>query len=110
MSSRLSAIRYADLWALLRKLGNEYEIVHDGAHRVWEHAPSGSRFTLAERPPDQLVHEEILFGVRLQLDNFGVMTRDEFDRWVKRRTKANTANGTNGAKRTRQPRAPKPQA
>jgi hypothetical protein len=110
MSKRISAIRYADLWALLRRLGNEYEIVHDGAHRVWEHQPSGSRFTLAERPPDQLVYEETLFLVRLQLDNFGVMTRDEFDRWAKRRAKANAANGTNGTKRTRQPRASEPRA
>ncbi len=56
-----------------------------------------------------------LIGVRLQLDNFGIMDPEEFDRWTERRAKANAAkanavkgtNGTDGAKRTRKSRAPR---
>lgn len=82
-----------------RRLGFTDVLVHGGTHRVWEHIPSGSRFTLGEYPPEDSVHEEILFGVRLQLDNFGNMAREEFERWAKRRAKANE-RGDDAATRT----------
>jgi hypothetical protein len=108
MISRRSAIRYGDLWALLRKLGFTDELVHDGAHRVWEHKPSGSLFTIGEYPPDEPAHEMILNVVRLELDNFGNLSREEFDRWARRRAKANET-ATNGTKQTTKPRKPRPQ-
>jgi len=47
-----------------------------------------------------------LIVVRAELDNFGLMTRDEFDRWVKRRAKANAStNGTPDKMRAQQPRS-----
>jgi hypothetical protein len=45
--------------------------------------------------------------VRGQLDNFGLMSRDEFNSWVKRRAKANaTTNGAPSDKPARKPRVP----
>ncbi len=96
-----SEVRYGDLWALLRKLGFDCDFfaknpLGDNTVRVCEHAASGTRITLADYPPDQFVRQQILYGVRMQLDSHGLMTRDDFDRWAKRRAKANAANGTNG--------------
>jgi hypothetical protein len=99
-----SHVRYADLWALLRRRGYDCDrLIDEGKHRVCEHAAAGSLFTLADYPPDQPVHPQPLYGVRLELDNFGLLSRDEFDRWVEQRTKANTAkaNGSNSTRRTR---------
>jgi hypothetical protein len=89
-----SAIRYADLWALFRKLGFDCDLFDDKNHRICELAPADTRIVLHDYPPDQLIHSQILIGVRLQLDNGGVMSRDDFDRWVARRTKANTWRGS----------------
>ena len=108
-----SDIRYADLWVLLRRLGyNCDRLIHEKKHRVCEHVHSGSLLTLADYPPDQPVHPQTLYGVRLELDNFGLFSRDEFNRWVDLRTKANAAkaakaakaNGSNGSTPTRRPR------
>lgn len=102
-----SHIRYADLWALLRRLGYHCDrLINEDKHRVCEHAVAGSFLTLADYPLDQPVHPQTLYGVRLELDNFGLLSREEFDRWVDRRTKANAvkANGSNGARRARKPR------
>src|ERR1700681_4766991 len=76
------AIRYADLWALLRKLGFDCDTIDQGNHRVCEFEPTGTRIVLHDYPPDQPVREEILIGVKLQLDNGGLLSRTEFDRWV----------------------------
>ena len=35
-----SAIRYADRWALLRKLGFDCETIDEGNHRICEFAPT----------------------------------------------------------------------
>jgi hypothetical protein len=97
-------IRYADLWALLRRLGyNCDRLTDENKHRICEHAATGSLLTLADRPPDQPVHPQTLFGVRLELDNFGLLSRDEFDRWADRRAKAKSAkaNGNHGTRRAR---------
>jgi hypothetical protein len=91
-----NAIRYADLWALLRKLGFDCDTLDAQNHRVCEFAPTRTRIVLHDYPPDQPVREEILIGVRLQLDNGGAMSRAEFDRWVDRKAKANPALGNNG--------------
>jgi len=96
-----NAIHYADLWALLRKLGFDCDTLDDHNHRVCEFEPTDTRIVLHDDPPDQPVREEILIGVRLQLDNGGVMSRAEFDRWAARRAKANLAVDTNGGKATR---------
>jgi hypothetical protein len=95
---------------LLRRLGFECELLGEnprGKHntvRICQH-PSGSRITLADYPPDQFVREEILFVVKIELDNFGLMARDEFDRWVKRRAKADAAaDGAVGKQEAREPR------
>jgi hypothetical protein len=99
-----SHIRYADLWALLRRLGyNCDRLIDDNKHRVCEHEAAGSLLTLADYPPDQPVHPQTLYGVRLELDNFGLLSRAEFDRWVDQRTKANaaTANGSDGMRPAR---------
>jgi hypothetical protein len=112
-----NAVRYRDLWQLLRRRGYDCDRLGKnplGARntvRICEHVESGSFFSLADRPLDQFVHPEVLFGVRLELDNFGRMTRDEFDRWVKRRANANAAtNGAPGGKPARKPRVPGGQA
>ena len=102
-----STVSYADLWALLRRLGYDCDrLIDDNRHRVCEHAVAGSLLTLADYPPDQPVHPQTLYGVRLELDNFGLLSREEFDRWVDRRTKANAekANGRNAARPSRRPR------
>jgi hypothetical protein len=99
-----SEIRYADLWALLRRLGyNCDRLTPDNRHRVCEHVAAGSLLTLADYPPDQGVHPQTLYGVRLELDNFGLLSREEFDRWVEGRAKVSTAkaNGSSGTKRAR---------
>jgi hypothetical protein len=97
-------IYYADLWALLRKLGFNCETVLESNHRVCEYAPTDTRIVLHDYPPEEPVREQILIGVRLQLDNGGVLSRAEFDRWVVRQARANVRNGTNGTRRTRQTR------
>jgi hypothetical protein len=82
-----SQIQYADLWALLRRLGHNCErLTDDNKHRICDHAATGSFLTLADYPPDQFVHPQTLYGVRLELANFGLLSREEFDRWVDRRT------------------------
>jgi hypothetical protein len=93
-------IFYADLWALLRKLGFNCDTVLESNHRLCEFAPTDTRIVLHDYPPEQPVHQEILIGVRLQLDNGGVMTREEFDRWAARQARANARNGANGTKAT----------
>ncbi len=100
-----NSIRYADLWALLRKLGFDCDTVLQSNHRVCDFAPTATRIVLHDYPADQPVHPEILIGVRLQLDNGGVMTREEFDRWAAQQAKPNARNGANGSKVT--PRARK---
>lgn len=108
-----NAVRYADLWRLLRRLGYDCDRLGTnplGARntvRICELPDSEATFILADRPLDQFVHPEVVIGVRGQLDNFGLMTREEFDRWVKRRAKANAAtNGTPGGTPARKPRVP----
>jgi hypothetical protein len=95
-----NSIRYSDLWKLLKRMGYDRDLLGTnprGNHnsvRICQH-PSGSQVTLADYPADQVVREEILFIVKIELDNFGLMDRDEFDRWPKRRAKINAAtNGT----------------
>jgi hypothetical protein len=99
-----NAIRYADLWALLRKLGFDCNTIDEQNHRVCAFAPTDTRIVLHDYPPHQFVREEILIGVRLQLDNGGVLSRAEFDRWVSRRAKVNAAVSANGGGPTRKPR------
>ncbi len=96
-----NAVRYGDLWRMLRRLGYNCDRLGTnplGAHntvRICELPDSEATFILADRPLDQFVPPEIVYGVRGQLDNFGLMTREEFNRWVERRAKANAAS--NGA-------------
>src|SRR4051812_46800931 len=74
-------IYYADLWALLRKLGFNCDTVLESNHRVCEFAPTDTRIVLHNYPPDKPVREQILAVVRLQLDNSSIMTRDDFNYW-----------------------------
>jgi hypothetical protein len=60
-----NAVRYADLWALLRRLGFDGDTLDAQNHRRCEFAPTGTRIVLYDYPPDQAVREEILIGVRL---------------------------------------------
>ncbi len=102
-----SPICYGDLWALLRRLGyNCDRLIDENKHRVCEHSAVESLLTLADYAPDQPVHPQTLYGVRLELDNFGLLSRAEFDRWVERGTKTNApkVNGSNGMKGVRKPR------
>jgi hypothetical protein len=101
-----SQIYYADLWAMLKRLGYNCErLMNENKNRVCEHPATGSMFSLADYPPDQPVHPQTLYGVRLELDNFGLMSREEFNHWVERRTRINLAkaNGSNGTERTGKP-------
>ena len=108
-----NAARYGDLWKLLKRLG--YDCGWLGTNplggntvRICKHTSSKSRITLAEEPAEQFVEPQLLFGVRLQLDNFGIMSPEAFDRWAARRAKANAMKDTNGkarASRGRQSRA-----
>ncbi len=110
-----NAARYADLWKLLKRLG--YDCGWLGTNplggntvRICKHAASGSSMTLADEPPEEFVHPRVLFGVRLQLDNFGLLAPEDFDRWVARRAKANAAKearGTSAANPGRPSRAPR---
>jgi hypothetical protein len=106
--------RYADLWKLLKRLG--YDCGWVGTNplggntvRICKHPSSRSSITLSDDPPNQFVDPLSLIGVRLQLDNFGIMSPEAFDRWAARRAKANAAKEANGANRTkpaRKSRAP----
>ena|ERR1022692_2555490 len=91
-------IRYADVWALLRKLGFDCDMFDDKNHRICDYAPTNTRIVLHNYPPTRPVHTQILIGLRLQLDNGGVMSRPEFDQWAARRGMTLTAVGTNGVK------------
>jgi hypothetical protein len=99
-----NTIRYGDLWALLRKLGFDCNARDEKNHRVCEFAPTDTRIVLHDYPANEPVREQILVGVRLQLDNGGVLSRAEFDRWVVRRARANAAAGTNGSQPRRKSR------
>jgi hypothetical protein len=89
-------ILYGDLWALLRKLGFDVGTLDQQNHRVCEFVPNDTRIVLHDYPPDHPVRAEILFGVRLQLDNGGIMSPAKFDRWAARRTKPKKAVASNG--------------
>ena len=91
-----NVIRYADLWALFRKLGFDCDTLDEQNHRICEFVPTDTRIVLHNYPLDNPVRQVILIGVRLQLDNGGVMSRAEFDQWAAGRTKTNTAAGANG--------------
>jgi hypothetical protein len=95
-----NAIRYTDLWRLLRKLGFDCDTVDADNHRICESAPTDTRIVLHDYPADQPVREAILMAVRLQLDNSGILLRAEFDRWAARRAKAK-ATSPNGRQRTK---------
>jgi hypothetical protein len=105
------AVRYGDLWRMLRRLGYNCDRLGTnplGARntvRICELPDSEATFILADRPLDQFVPPEIVYGVRGQLDNFGLMTREEFNSWVKRRAKANAEQ--NGAASDRPARRPR---
>jgi hypothetical protein len=107
-------VRYRDLWRLLRRHGYNCDRLEKNplwphnTFRICEQEESESLLALADHPPDQFVHPGVLGGVRLELDNFGLMTREEFNRWVERRAKANAAsNGAPADRPARRPRAPR---
>jgi hypothetical protein len=81
--------------------------------RVCIHPSSGQRIAFTDRPSDEFVAPQTLYGVRLELEKLGMMSGEEFDRWAKRRAKANAvkaadgANGTDGKKPARKSRAPR---
>jgi hypothetical protein len=78
--------------------------------RVCIHSSSGPRIAFTDRPLDEFVSPLTLYGVRSELEKFGMMSGEEFDRWAKRRAKANDAKeakGTDSAKPARKPRAPR---
>ncbi|MCI0462602.1 MAG: hypothetical protein L0Z62_37100 [Gemmataceae bacterium] len=77
-------------------MGFDCDTLDEQNHRVCAFAPTDTRIVLHDYPHDQPVREEILIGVRLQLDNGGVMSRAEFDRWATRRAEANTGADRNG--------------
>lgn len=95
------AIQYADLWALLRELGFDCDTLDDRNHRICDFPPTRTRIVLHDYPPATMVHPQILIGVRLQLDNGGVMSREEFDKWAKSTKKSNSSNSENGSKSRR---------
>jgi hypothetical protein len=99
-----NVIRYADLWALLRKLGFDCDSLDEKNHRICEFAPTSTRIVLYDYPPEQPVRAEILIGVRLQLDNGGVLSRAEFDRWAALHPEANSAVNANGGEPARKSR------
>src|SRR5216684_2123392 len=94
-----NTIDYGDLWTLLRKLGFDCDAHDEQNHRICEFAPTDTRIVLHDYPANEPVREQILVGVRLQLDNGGVLSRAEFDRWVARHARANTAAAANGSQR-----------
>jgi hypothetical protein len=47
-----NTIHYADLWALLRKLGFDVGTLDEQNHRVCEFAPTDTRIVLHDYPPD----------------------------------------------------------
>jgi hypothetical protein len=91
-------IRYADVWSLLRRLGFACDLFDDQNHRICEYAPTNTRIVLHDYPPATPVHPQILIGIRLQLDNGNVMSREDFNQWAERRAKSPNTAGKNGAK------------
>jgi len=94
--------RYADLLRMLGELGFDCSAVRDGA-RVCEHEPSETLIVFGDYPADEPVREQILVGVKLQLDQRGLLTREEFDRRVARLAGAGTRNGTGHPRKARRP-------
>jgi hypothetical protein len=91
-----SSVKFGDLIGLLEGLGFDCIRRVDG-QVVCEHRPSDTMILLAERPAGEKVREQVLYGVRLQLDQRGLLERGEFDRRVADMTAAATANGSGGA-------------
>jgi len=59
---------------------------------------AATRIVLHNYRPDRFVREEILIAlIRLQLDNGGVMSRADFDRWAARRAKVHAGASNNGS-------------
>src|SRR5207302_2007250 len=88
-----NSVTFGDLIGLLEGLGFDCARRVDG-QVVCEHRPSDTMILLAERPAGEKVREQVLFGVRLQLDQRGLLERGEFDRRVAQMTAAATANGS----------------
>lgn len=94
--------RYADLLRLLGDLGFDCPVVRDGA-RVCEHEPSETLIVFGDYPAEEPVREQILFGVKLQLDQRGLLTREEFDRRVALLAGDGVGNGTGRRRKARRP-------
>jgi predicted RNA binding protein YcfA (HicA-like mRNA interferase family) len=92
------SLRYADLLRLLEGLGFECGTVK-GAHRLCEHRPSETLIVRADRPADEVVREQVVTGVRLQLEARGLLDRDEFGRQAARMTSRETGDGTRPARK-----------
>src|SRR5437879_4892860 len=94
-----STIRQGDVLSLLGTLGFDCDTVRENA-RICQYPSSDLVILLTERPADELLREQTLFGVKLQLENYGLMSREEFDRWAARKARANARNGANGSRPT----------
>ncbi len=89
---------FGDLIGLLESLGFDCTRRVNG-QVVCEHPPSDTMILLAERPAGERVRDQILFGVRLQLDQRGLLARDEFDRQLADVAARNGANGAATARK-----------
>ena len=49
---------------------------------VYEHAETGARLMLPVRPPDEVVAAHYLHAARRTLVDWGVISDEEFDRWL----------------------------
>jgi hypothetical protein len=88
-----NTVRFGDLIGLLEELGFDCTRRAEG-QVVCEHRPSDTMILLAERPAGEKVREQVLFGVRLQLDQRGLLGRDEFDRRIAELAARDEANGS----------------
>ena len=94
-----NTIRQGDVLALLRKLGFDCDTVRENV-RVCQYPSSDLDILLHERCDDEVLRAQTLMGVKLQLENYGLMSRGEFDRWAARQARVNTENGSNGTPAT----------
>ena len=90
----------AQLHDILRRLESHYEDIQDTEFTVEQ----GRLYMLQTRNAKRPAQAAVRFAVDAVSE--GLLAREEFDRWVERRTRANATkgNGSNGARQARKPR------
>lgn len=76
----MSEITYGQLDGILRSLGfTSFDAPIQPPTRMYEHKPSGAEVFLPILPSDQRVYLHHLATTKMALEDFGVLSQDEFE-------------------------------